>query len=52
MDKWYYIKQISIVSNKYGDLLLDMLNHYDKLGLKDITYREAKHYWEQLNKNN
>lgn len=50
MDKWYYIKQISKLSNKYGNLLLDMLNHYKKMGLKDITYQEAKRYWAKLNK--
>ena len=50
MDKWFYIKQISLLSDKYGDKLLDMLNQYDKIGLIDITYKEAKEYYEQLNK--
>lgn len=52
MDKWFYIKLISKLSDKHGNKLLDMLNKYNKYGLKDLTYQEAKAYWEQLNKKN
>ena len=50
LDKWFYIKQISLLSDKYDDKLIDMLDFYDKYALREITYEEAKEYYEKLNK--
>lgn len=50
MDKWVYIKLIGELSDKHGDKLLDMLNQYNKYGLRDLTYQETKEYWEKINK--
>ena len=50
MNKWFYIKLIGKLSDKHGDKLLDMLNQYNKYGLKDLTYQEVKDYWEKMNK--
>lgn len=51
MDKWFYIMQLSELSSKNNDTLLHMLNYYNKNGLCEITYQEAKRYWKQLNEN-
>lgn len=48
MNKWYYIAKISKASDFYGDKLIEMLEYYDKYGLKDITYKEAKDYWKLI----
>ena len=50
MGKWDYIKQIGKVSNKRGDKLLEMMDLYNKPNLQEITYYEAKKFWEKLNK--
>ena len=52
MDKWYYITKISKASDFYGDKLIDMLEYYNKYGLKDITYKEAKDYWIMMTRRN
>ena len=49
MNKWYYIRLISDVSNRYGDKLLMMLEHYGKNNLQEITFEEAKEFCEKLN---
>ena len=47
MNKWDYIEKIRKLSCN-ADLLLDMLNKYDKQGLINITLQEAKEYYENL----
>lgn len=51
MDKQYYIKQISNKSDKYGDKLIEMMCLYGKSNLQEITFEEAKEFYEKLNKN-
>lgn len=50
MNKWNYIKKISAESDKYGDKLLELMKKYNKLSLKEITFEEAKEFWEELEK--
>lgn len=47
-DKWYYIKKIQEYSTSSNDYLLKMLNTYKKFGLKDITYNDARIFWNNL----
>lgn len=51
MDKWGYIQQISACSNKQGDLLIRMMELYNKNNLQDITLEEAKFFCEMLDNN-
>ena len=51
MDKWNYIKLVSKFSDNYGNELINMMEKYNKTNLQQITYEEAKKYYEQLNKN-
>ena len=48
MDKWEYIKIISNYSNRYGDKLLELLDINEKTNLQEITFEEAKEFYENL----
>lgn len=48
MNKWDYITLISKMSNIYGDLLVDMMNEYNKSNLQEIKFREVKKFYEKL----
>ena len=48
MDKWEYIKIISDSSNRYGDKLLELLDINKKNNLQEITFEEAKEFYEKL----
>lgn len=45
--KWHYIKLISNMSNKSDDKLLKMLDYYNKISLREITFDEAKEFYEK-----
>ena len=48
MSKDDYIAMISAKSDRYGDKLLELMKKYNKLSLKEITFEEAKEFWEEL----
>ena len=48
MDKWESIKIISNYSNRYGDKLLELLDINEKTNLQEITFEEAKEFYENL----
>ena len=48
MTKIDYIRAISSMSNRRGDKLVDMIDNYNRRCLDDITYDEAKEYYEEL----
>lgn len=48
MTKLEYIRTISSMSNRRGDKLIDMMDKYNRRCLDDITYDEAKEYYEEL----
>lgn len=48
MDKWEYIKLLSNISDRYGDKLLLLLEQYNKNNLQEITFEEAKEFYENL----
>ena len=48
MNKEYYTQLISLLSDRYGSELVEMLDRYNKSGLRDITEEEAKEYYESL----
>ena len=48
MDKWKYIKIISNYSNRYGDKLLELLDINEKTNLQEITFEEAKEFYQKL----
>ena len=48
MEKWEYIKLLSDISDRYGDKLLLLLERYNKNNLQEITFEEAKEFYEKL----
>ncbi len=48
MSKDYYTQLISLLSDRYGSELVEMLDRYNKHGLNEITEEEAKEYYESL----
>ena len=48
MRKDDYIKLISLSSDRYGNELIAMMEQYNKPNLREITYEEAKEYYEEL----
>ena len=48
MEKIDYIRAISSMSNRRGDKLIDMMDKYNRRCLDDVTYDEAKEYYEEL----
>ena len=47
-NKWWYINQISKMSNSYGDLLIALMDKYNRCCLMDITLEEAKAFYNQI----
>ena len=43
-----YLTEISRMSNRYSDKLMDLMNTYNKPNLASITYDEAKEFYEKL----
>lgn len=43
-----YIKKISTKSDRYRDKLLKRMEKYNKFNLRDISFEEAKEFWEEL----
>lgn len=53
MDKWDYISLISKRDNKYGYLLLSLMDRYNRGNLQEVTEQEAKDFYIELeNKEN
>lgn len=52
MDKWDYIKLISNASDKYGYLIIEMLNKYGAQNTREITEEQAKEFYETVVKRN
>ena len=50
MDKWDYINRIRRKDDRYGGLLLEMMEKYNKNNLYEITELEAKEFYEELQK--
>lgn len=48
MEKLEYIRAISAMSNRRGDKLVAMMDKYNRRCLDDVTYDEAKEYYEEL----
>lgn len=48
MSKDDYIKLISANSSRYGDKLLLLMDKYNAINLQEITYEQAKEFWEEL----
>ena len=48
MGKWEYIKLLSDISDRYGDKLLLLLERYSKNNLQEITFEEAKEFYQKL----
>lgn len=47
-DTEWYIKQISHMSNKFGDKLIDLMDEYNVASLRPITLEQAKTFYEKL----
>lgn len=45
-DKWWYINEISKRSSRYGDLLLELMSWAGTTNLMDVTYEQAKEFYE------
>lgn len=48
MDKWDYIGLISKRDNRYGYLILELMEKYNRCNLQEITYDEAKEFYEEI----
>lgn len=51
MDKWDYIGLLSKQSDKYGSLLLDLMEKYNRNNLQEVTEQEVKEFYEVLIRN-
>lgn len=51
MDKWGYIREISKLSNKQGNLLIDLMDRYKANNLTQITYEQAKNFMKSSMEN-
>lgn len=49
--KWFYIKEISKRSSKYGDLLIQMMDEYNKSSLAEMDENEVKDFYLKIIKN-
>ena len=47
-DKWFYLNKIREYTKDTTYLLCELLDTYKKYGLRDITYEEAKEFYEKL----
>ena len=47
-DKWIYINKIRAYKEDNTCILYELLDKYEKYGLNDITYDEAKEFWNEL----
>lgn len=52
MDKWDYINDISLASDKRGNLLLELMERFNSMNLKDITEEQAKAFYGERISNN
>lgn len=50
--KTFYIRLISNLSDRYGDKLINMLNYYNKKGLKELSENEVIDYYKNIRKDN
>lgn len=48
MLKTDYINEISKMSDRRGNELIAMMDRYNRICLDDITYKEAKEYYNEL----
>lgn len=48
----WYIRQISQMSNKFGDKLIMLMDEYEVSSLMEIKYEQAKSFYEKLVKTN
>ena len=48
MDKWDYIEKISSQSTIGNDLLLKLMDKYNKINIAEITCSEAREFYESL----
>ena len=47
MDKWQYIKAISNASDKFGNLLVELMDAYNVTNLQEISEEQAKEFYER-----
>lgn len=47
-DAEFYIQMISQLSDRYGNELINMMEENKKSNLREITYEEARAYYERL----
>lgn len=45
--KWDYIKKISGKSDRYGNLLVAMMDEFEALNLQMITLDQAMQFWKE-----
>lgn len=50
MNKDDYIDKIKEFSDDYTDYLLMLMDKYNKLSLREITYEEIKEYYDEIKK--
>lgn len=48
MTKDDMIKYISSHSDAYGNLLMDMMNHYNAISLKQLTEEQVAEYYHKV----
>lgn len=48
MTKDDYIKSISLLSDKYGNKLVDMMNEYNVINLKDLSLEQVESFYKKI----
>jgi len=48
LNKWDYIKLISEKDDKYGSLLLELMDRYSRFNLQEIAEDDAKMFYEEI----
>ncbi len=43
------INALSVQGDRYGNLLLALLDRWGVIALKDITHEQAQKFWEEIN---
>lgn len=49
-DKDDYIRKISAMSDRYGNLLITLMERYGRMNLQEVTEAEAREFYDEIRK--
>lgn len=47
-NKWQYIRLISNISSIHSEYLLELMDKYNRNNLQEVTFEEAKEYYDYV----